>query len=81
LAIALVVAVVAVLIVVRPIGRSFQRTIASLSRFSATSNEAPAAEAPVNAGLDLAVERFKERMVAAHVRIEQAEKQLDDINI
>jgi len=80
LAVALVIAIASVLIVARPIGRSFRRTISSLSRFRGEATESTAAEPLANAGLDLAVARFQERVTAAHQRIGQAEQQLDNIN-
>jgi hypothetical protein len=81
LAIALIVAVAAVLVVVRPIGRSFQRTISSLSRFRDEGASTLEAAPPAAGGLDLAVERFKERMVAGQTRIGLADKQLDNLKI
>jgi len=80
LAIALVLAVASVLVVVRPIGRSFRRAISSLSRFPDVETETKVSEALAKAGLDQAVARFEDRMKVAHARIGQAERQLDKLD-
>ncbi len=79
LALALVVAMLSVLAVFRPIGRSFERTIKALSGFRAAPT-APTTEAVPTGGLDLAVARFRDRASAARTRIVQAERQLDNLN-